>query len=131
MDRSRRFGVEPQAWLSLRDMHETYFPESTAIHSAAYDDETRELIVRLTTGRTYIYRDVEEWEFDGLRSAESAGQYYNLRIKDHHAYTELVEPPLWLGRPRRSAFKPASRRPLNTSRSSRARRLQSRRARRG
>jgi hypothetical protein len=71
-------------------MHETHFPDSTVIQSAAYDDETDELTIRLRTGRTYIYRDVAEWVYDELRAAESAGRYYNLRIRDAFPYSEVI-----------------------------------------
>jgi hypothetical protein len=87
-------------------MHETHFPDSTVIHSAAYDDETDELTIRLRTGRTYIYREVPEWVYDELHAAESAGRYYNLRIRDAYPYSEIVPlarppamPPLPPARP--------------------------------
>jgi hypothetical protein len=112
-------------------MHETYFPESTAIRSAAYEEETQELTVVLTTGRTYVYREVEDWVYDELRAAESAGRYYNQRIKDLYPYYEvLVRERFALGALRSFARPPAPRR-IDPSRGSRARRLQSRRARRG
>jgi hypothetical protein len=115
----------------LRDMHETHFPESTALHSAAYDDDTQELTVRLRTDRTYVYRDVEGWVYDALVSADSAGAYYNQHVKDHYAFAEIVAihgaPTL----PRPFGRMLPSRRPLHPSRSGRARRQHSRRARRG
>ena len=76
-------------------MHETHFPDSTVIHSAAYDDETEELTIRLRTGRIYNYREVAEWIYDELCAAESAGRFYNLRIRDAFAYCEVIP----LGRP--------------------------------
>jgi hypothetical protein len=112
-------------------MHETYFPESAAIRSAAYDEDTQELTVVLTTGLTYVYRDVEEWRYDELRAAESAGRYYNLRIKDLYPYYEILVRERPAIRAPRSAARPPAPRPVDPSRGSRARRLQSRRARRG
>jgi hypothetical protein len=112
-------------------MDETFFPNSSAICSAAYDDETQELTIRLTTGRIYVYREVQEWAYDELRAASSAGEYYNLRIKDRHPYSEIVEQCGAPDRPRRSVATSPSPRPIDPSRGSRARRLQSRRARRG
>ena len=112
-------------------MHETHFPESKALVSAAYDDETRELTIRLRTGRTYVYRDVEPWVYDGLVSADSAGRYYNLTIKDHFPYSEILAFGRPQNQPQRFGAVLPSRRPVDPSRGSRARRLQSRRVRRG
>jgi hypothetical protein len=112
-------------------MHETHFPDSTAIRSAAYDDETRELTVALTTGRTYVYRDVDEWVYDELLAAESTGRYYNLRIKDRYDCYEILFRRRSVLRPQRSAARPPAPRRIDLSRGSRARRPQSRRARRG
>jgi KTSC domain len=111
-------------------MHETHFPDSTVIHSAAYDEETDELTIRLRTGRTYIYREVPEWVYDELHAAESAGRYYNLRIRDAYPYSEIVPLRRSPMLPPRFAITPPSPRPLDPSRGSRARRPHARRARR-
>src|SRR5919112_5530058 len=105
-------------------MHETHFPESTALHSAAYDEETEELTVRLRTGRTYVYHGVPEFEYDGLVSTDSAGQYYNRRIKDEYPFSEIVYYQRSSAPPRPLA-NPPSRRRIDLLRGSRARRLQS------
>ena len=89
-------------------MHETHFPDSTVIHSAAYDDETEELTIRLRTGRIYTYRAVGEWVYDELCAAESAGRFYNLRIRDAFAYCEVIP----LGRPSAPLRLPPARSPL-------------------
>jgi KTSC domain len=112
-------------------MHETDFPESTALHSAAYDEETHELTIRLRTGRTYVYRDVPDVAYDGLVSADSAGRYYNLHIRDDYAFSEIVPYERTPDRPRRLVANPPSRRRIDFARVSRARRLQARRGRRG
>jgi hypothetical protein len=111
-------------------MHETHFPESTVLHSAAYDDETQELTIRLKSNRTYVYRDVEPYVYDSLVSADSAGRYYNQHIKDHYPYAEIVAMIPSPIRPRPFGAVLPSRRPVEPPRSGRARRLQSRRARR-
>ena len=111
-------------------MHETHFPESTALHSAAYDEETQELTVRLRTGRTYIYRGVPDVEYDALVSADSAGGYYNRRIRDDYPFSEIVQYERPLDSSRRAVVNPPSRRRLDLSRGGRARRLQARRGRR-
>ncbi len=95
-------------------MHETEFPDSTVIHSASYDEETEELTVRLRTGRTYIYREVEERVYDELCAAESVGRYYNQRIRDDYPYSEIVP----LKRPPAMPPLPPARPPLPRSPSS-------------
>ena len=100
-------------------MHETYFPKSTAVRSAAYDDETQELIIGLTTGRTYVYREVQEWVYNELLAAKSVGQYYTLRIRDRYPYDEIPVHERRPVRPRRSDPRPALRR-MDPSRGSRA-----------
>ena len=112
-------------------MQQTYFPESVSLDSAAYDEETRELTIQLRTGRTYVYRDVPDVEYDRLVSAESAGRYYNLRIRDDYAFSEIVPYEALPDRSRRALPNPPSRRRVEWSRVSRARRMQARRSRRG
>src|SRR5687768_11606551 len=112
-------------------MHETYFPKSTAIRSAAYDEETRELIIGLTTGRSYVYRDVHDWVYIELLAAPSVGRYYNLRIKDRYPYDEIAVHERRPVRPRRSDTRPSSLRRIDPSRGSRAKRPAGHRGRRG
>lgn len=64
------------------------FPESSAIQAADYDPEGRTLDVTFTSGRRYTYFSVPDWEFDGLVTATSAGEYFNTRIRDQYAYKE-------------------------------------------
>jgi len=112
-------------------MHETHFPESTALHSAAYDEETHDLAIRLRSGTIFIYRGVPEVEYDALVSADSAGHYYNRHIRDAYPFSEIVRYEPAPDRSRRSVVNPPSRRRLDLSRSSRTRRPQWRRGRRG
>jgi hypothetical protein len=70
--------------------HRTYF-HSDALVWAEYDEEARELTIRLTTRKTYRYYGVPDWEYDRLITAESAGRYYNLQIKTHgYRYDEIT-----------------------------------------
>jgi magnesium chelatase family protein len=64
------------------------FPESSAIQAADYDPEGRKLDVTFTSGRRYTYFSVPDWEFDGLVTATSAGEYSNTRIRDQYACKE-------------------------------------------
>jgi hypothetical protein len=94
--------------LTLNAMHETYFPRSKALRSAAYDEETQELTIRLTTDRTYVYRRVPDWVYEKLITAESAGRYYNLKIRDGYQYFEVLPPERRPVRPQRSRPKRGS-----------------------
>ena len=105
-------------------MHETHFPESTALHSAAYDEETQELTVRLRSGRIYIHRGVPVVEYDALISADSAGRYYDRHIRDDYPFSEIVRYESAPDRSRRAVINPPSRRRLDLSRGNRARRPQ-------
>lgn len=51
--------------------------KSTMLSDCSYDDETRELTVTFSGGKTYVYEDVEKSTYDTLTNAESAGKYFN------------------------------------------------------
>ena len=55
--------------------------KSSAISLVEYDDETQEMFVTFTNGRTYDLSGVPPDEFEGLCSASSAGTYYNTFLK--------------------------------------------------
>ncbi len=50
---------------------------STMLQSASYDDETKELTVVFSNGKSYTYEDVVINTFMDLRDASSAGKYFN------------------------------------------------------
>lgn len=54
---------------------------SSAIISATYDDQTKQMQITFTDGRTYDFPNVPEDVFDGLAEAPSAGRYYTENIK--------------------------------------------------
>lgn len=54
---------------------------SSALTSATYDDETRELSVMFHSGRSYTHPGVPQEVFDQLRQAPSPGAFYNQQIK--------------------------------------------------
>jgi hypothetical protein len=59
-----------------------YF-DSTAVHGARYDPETRTLFLQFASGaQVYEYPGVPEHIFEGLLAADSKGQYYNTYIRD-------------------------------------------------
>jgi hypothetical protein len=54
---------------------------SSMIERVRFDDETQELAVCFRGGRRYIYSGVPRAVFEALRSAASAGAYFNRCIK--------------------------------------------------
>ncbi len=64
------------------------FPDSSVIRTADYDPDARTLDVTFKSGRRYTYFSVPDWEFAGLVTAVSAGEYFNTRIRDQYACEE-------------------------------------------
>jgi len=54
---------------------------SSLIDRAVFDDAAGELTLCFKAGRNYIYSGVPRAVFDALKSAASAGAYFNNRIK--------------------------------------------------
>lgn len=55
---------------------------STNLESFGYDPINRTLEVRFKNGNTYQYNDVSPAFADGLRSAPSAGRYFQQEIRN-------------------------------------------------
>lgn len=72
-------------------MPDMMFVDSTSVEAIGYDTGSRELHVRFVgKGETYVYYDVEEWEFEEFKRADSKGIYLNKNIKPRHPnYTML------------------------------------------
>ena len=58
---------------------------SSLIERVLFDEEAAELVVCFRAGRKYIYSGVPRAIFDALRSAASAGAYFNRCIKGRFA----------------------------------------------
>jgi len=54
---------------------------STVIERVAYDDEARALSIWFRETGRYVYSDVPKAIYEGLRSAPSAGRFFNACIK--------------------------------------------------
>lgn len=54
---------------------------SSNLSAMRYDEATRLLQIRFYSGRSYSYQDVPQDVADGLRQANSPGQYFNGNIK--------------------------------------------------
>ena len=71
-------------------MPEMIYVDSTNIEAIGYDPATRELHVRfLKSGETFVYYDVEDWEFEEFKGADSKGIFLNTNIKGRHNYAKL------------------------------------------
>ena len=58
---------------------------SSMIDRVLFDEEAAELVVCFRAGRKHIYSGVPRAIFDALRSAASAGAYFNRCIKGRFA----------------------------------------------
>jgi lysyl-tRNA synthetase class 2 len=64
---------------------------SSMIAGVEYDDETGELDVLFSSGKTYRYFDVPEDIYARLLEAKSKGQFFNEVIKDEYRYAEVTK----------------------------------------
>ncbi len=63
--------------------------ESSNVESVGYDENEQILYVRFLTGAMYIYKGVNNYEFDGLLSAPSVGSYLHRNIKNNYPYERI------------------------------------------
>lgn len=61
-------------------------PQSSTIVRVAYDGDQQILNVEFKNGG-YIYYDVPEYVFEGMRNAPSKGQYLAQEIKGRYRYS--------------------------------------------
>lgn len=54
------------------------FDNSSMLSDCTYNDESEELSVTFTNGKSYTYIDVPRRTYDELIEAKSAGKYFNL-----------------------------------------------------
>lgn len=71
--------LEAEKWTALA---------SSNLNAFRYAEETGELTIRFTNGRTYTYFDVEPDVAAGLAGADSAGSYFWRNIKDQYLFEE-------------------------------------------
>jgi len=68
----------------------TWIPlESSVIDAARYRSDAEELDIRFTNGHIYRYAEVPGAVVRQLIEAESAGEYFNLAIRDSYEYRQL------------------------------------------
>ncbi|MFC6973640.1 phage portal protein [Halomicroarcula sp. GCM10025709] len=72
--------------------------ESSNLVSGLYDRQTRDLYIRFhgdPVDRIYVYLDVPEETWQGLKNAESHGSYHHEHIKWDFVYEELTDTSGW------------------------------------
>jgi hypothetical protein len=61
---------------------------SSNVEAIGYDNDTRELWVRFTSGSTYVYSEVDARTHEELVTAPSIGSYLNRVIKGTYDYRQ-------------------------------------------
>jgi PBSX family phage portal protein len=72
--------------------------DSSNLVSGLYDRQTRDLYIRFhgnPTDRIYVYLDVPEETWQGLKNASSHGSYHHENIKWDYVYEELTNTTGW------------------------------------
>lgn len=62
---------------------------SSNVESVGYDQENQIIYVRFLNGALYIYKNVNQNEFDGLVNAPSVGSYLHRNIKNVYPYERI------------------------------------------
>ena len=60
---------------------------SSVIRWYAYDPVQRRLELQFVSGRRYLYHDVPEETYRGMRQAFSKGEFFNAHIRDQFRHT--------------------------------------------
>jgi hypothetical protein len=61
---------------------------SSVIRSWDYEEVSRQLTLVFQSGRRYIYREVPQETWDGLRRAFAKGDYFNAHIRGCFPFEE-------------------------------------------
>jgi hypothetical protein len=59
----------------------SYQPASSCIADLTYDDETEELDITFTDGRSYVIRGFPEQEYLAWTESPSAGVFFNTTVR--------------------------------------------------
>jgi hypothetical protein len=62
---------------------------SSVVASHSYDPASGDLTIRFTTGRAYVYLDVQPEVAAAFAIALSKGAFFNARIRDHYRCREI------------------------------------------
>ncbi len=63
--------------------------DSEAIAQAEYEDASRTLFVRFTSGEWYAYLEVPPLTFQRLLAAESKGRFFQEAVRDRYGFVKL------------------------------------------
>ena len=66
--------------------------DSEALTQVEYEDASRTLFLRFTSGAWYAYLDVPQSVFAALLTAESKGGFFQAAVRDHYAFVRLKRP---------------------------------------
>jgi len=61
-------------------------PQSSTMAGLCYDKASQTLTVEFNSGSRYNYYDVPQHVYDGMKSADSKGKYFNAEIKSVYRY---------------------------------------------
>lgn len=63
---------------------------SSALLEIEYNED-KELLVKFTSFREYVYFDVPKDKFEKMIKADSVGRFFNKEIKNNYEYVEIGE----------------------------------------
>lgn len=63
---------------------------SSALLEIEYNDD-KELLVKFTSSREYVYFDVPKSKFEKMIKSDSVGRFFNKEIKNNYEYIEIGE----------------------------------------
>jgi lysyl-tRNA synthetase class 2 len=63
--------------------------ESTTMKSVGYESKSKVLEIEFGSGVVYQYLEVPKKVYEGLRRAESKGQYFNGEIRDEYEFVRV------------------------------------------
>ena len=69
-----------------------YHMPSSVIRSFEYDPRRRELLIVFQSGRRYLYQGVPHETFEGLRAADSHGDFFNTHIREQFTFVRAEGP---------------------------------------
>jgi len=67
-------------------MPDMIYVDSSNVDQIGYDEPSQELHVTFKNGGYYVYLNVPEHIFDGLKNAASVGSYLNREIKGAYSF---------------------------------------------
>lgn len=63
--------------------------ESSNLRSGVFDDRDGTMTITFVDGRTYVYRNVPQGVWEGLKAAGSPGSYFYQQVRGRYGGTEV------------------------------------------